>query len=203
MKLLLATTSRGKLQEQRAALAGLAGVELVGLDDWPRPLPPPHEPGPTFRDNAGTKALYYSRASGLATLAEDAGLVVDALGGRPGIESSRWLGQETVYRLKNARLLELLADVSWEQRTARYVSALALAEEGRIRFEHRDTCEGLIALEPRGEDGFGYDPIFFYPPLGRTMAELKVEEKNRVSHRGKAMRALRRYLEAQVSPNPR
>lgn len=200
MKLLLATTSGGKLREQRAALARLRHLEIVGLDEWGAPLEPPEEPGPTFRDNASRKALYYNRATGLASVAEDAGLVVDALEGRPGIESSRWLGKETSYDVKNARLLELLADVAWSERTARYVTAIALAIEGSIRFENEATCEGLIALEAVGEEGFGYDPVFFYPPLGRTLAALDPVEKNAVSHRGKAMRALERYLEAGASP---
>jgi XTP/dITP diphosphohydrolase len=205
MKLLLATTSRGKLREQRAALAGLSSVEIVGLDEWQwqAPLPPPDEPGPTFRDNASTKALYYHRATGLAALAEDAGLAIDALEGRPGVESARWLGEENSYESKNARILELLAGVPWEKRTARYVSAVALAVAGKIRFEHEATLEGFIALEPSGKAGFGYDPIFFCPELGRTLAEVEPEEKNRVSHRGKSMEALRRYLETSLSPSPR
>jgi XTP/dITP diphosphohydrolase len=202
VKLLLATTSRGKLREQRAALArvSLFGVEVVGLDEWGASLEPPDEPGPTFRDNASRKALYYHRATGLTAVAEDAGLVVDALDGQPGIESSRWLGSETSYDVKNARLVELLTDVDWEERTARYVSAIALAVEGAIAFEHHATCEGLIAREPAGEGGFGYDPVFFYPPLGRTLAQLLPEEKDRVSHRGKAMRSLALYLEERDAP---
>jgi XTP/dITP diphosphohydrolase len=200
VKLLLATTSRGKLREQRAALARLHHVELVALDEWGAPLEPPDEPGPTFRDNAARKALYYNCATGLAALAEDAGLVVDALDGRPGIESSRWLGPETSYERKNAHLVELLVAVPWERRTARYVSAVALAIDGAIAFEHLATCEGLIALEPGGDGGFGYDPVFFYPPLGRRFSEVPPDEKNRVSHRGKAMRALERYLEAGPPP---
>jgi XTP/dITP diphosphohydrolase len=199
LKLLLATTSRGKLREQRAALAGIVGVKLVGLDEWFPPLEPPKEPGPAFRDNASVKALYYERATGLAAVAEDAGLVVDALEGAPGVESSRWLGEDTSYQVKNARLLELLAGVPWEERTARYVSAVALAVGGRVVFEHGATCEGIIALEPAGEGGFGYDPVFFYPPLGQRLAELDSDAKNRVSHRGKAMKALRAYLEETTS----
>ncbi len=170
-------------------------MELVGLDEWSQPLEPPAEPGPTFRDNASVKAIYYERVTGLSAVAEDAGLVVDALKGAPGVESSRWLGAETSYEVKNARLLELLAGVPWEERAARYVSAIALAVGGRILFEHRATCEGIIALEPGGEGGFGYDPIFFYPPLARRLAEIDPDAKNRVSHRGKAMKALRAYLE--------
>ena len=192
MRLLLATTSRGKLREQKEALQGL-GLEIVSLEDL-RAVGPPDETGATFRENARLKALHYHRALGLPTVAEDAGLVVDALGGIPGVNSARWLGAETPYAVKNARILELLHEVSEADRTARYVSAVALADKGEIVFEHQAACEGRIAFEPRGAGGFGYDPIFCYPPLSKTMAELSPEEKNRVSHRGKAMAALRRHL---------
>ena len=192
MKLLLATTSRGKLREQKEALQGL-GLEIVSLDDLPA-VDPPYETGATFVENARLKALYYHRAIGLPVVAEDAGLEVDALGGIPGVASARFLGAETSYAVKSARLLELLADMSEADRTARFVSAVALADRGEIFFEHEARCEGRIAREPRGAGGFGYDPIFFYPPLSKTMAELSSDEKNRVSHRGKAMAMLREYL---------
>jgi XTP/dITP diphosphohydrolase len=192
VKLLLATTSQGKLREQRQALSGL-DLTIVGLSEVP-PLEAPEEKGSTFRENAEIKALYYHRATGLPALGEDAGLVVDALGGKPGVESARWLGESTGYRQKNSHLLELLSNVPEAERTARYVSALALAAGGEIVFEHEATCEGLIAREPRGDDGFGYDPVFLVPPIGKTMAELTREEKNAISHRGKAVSALRDYL---------
>jgi XTP/dITP diphosphohydrolase len=192
VKLLLATTSRGKLLEQREALEGL-GLDIVSLPELPT-IEPPDETAATFRENARLKALYYYRATGLPAVAEDAGLEVDALGGTPGVESARFLGAETPYAVKNARLLALLQDVFEADRTARYVSAVALADEGEIVFEHEAACEGRIAFAPRGAGGFGYDPIFYYPPLSKTMAELSPEAKNRVSHRGKAMAALRRHL---------
>lgn len=192
MKLVLATTNRGKLLEQRLALEGLA-VELLSLADFPG-LEEPEETGATFLENARIKALYYHRAIGLPALGEDAGLMVEALGGLPGVQSARWLGAEASFAEKSVRLLELLESVEEEKRAARFVSALALAEDDRIVFEHEATCEGRIAFEPRGAGGFGYDPIFYYPPLAKTTAELTPEEKNRVSHRGKAMAALRAYL---------
>ena len=192
MRLLLATTSPGKLREQKEALAGL-DLEIVSLRDFPE-IKPPEETGATFRENARLKALYYHRALGLPSVAEDAGLEVDALGGIPGVESARFLGADTAYGVKNARLLELLRGVSEADRTARYVSAVALAREGKIVFEHQAACEGRIAFDPRGASGFGYDPIFCYPPLSKTMAELSPEEKNQVSHRGQAMAALARFL---------
>lgn len=174
-------------------------VELVSLPSWLESrgeVAPPEEPGPTFVDNAVAKALYYHRATGMASVGEDSGLVVDALGGEPGIHSARWLGHDTSYEVKNATVLEKLAAVPEEGRTARYVSAVALAEGGEIVFTAEGTCEGRIAWEPRGEGGFGYDPIFFYPPLGKTLAEVSATEKNRISHRSKAMAALGAFLEA-------
>ena len=194
MKLLLATTSQGKLREQRAALAGLE-VELDTLESWKK-IDPPDEPGPSFLDNAIVKALHYHRVTGLAAIGEDSGLIIDALGGEPGIHSARWLGHDTSYAVKNARVLELLSSVGEDARSARYVSAVALAEDDAIVFTVEGICEGRIAREPKGESGFGYDPIFFYPPLNGTMAELSAEQKNQVSHRGRAMAELRRFLEA-------
>lgn len=194
MKLLLATTSLGKLREQKEALQGL-DLEIVSLEDF-HAIEPPDETRATFRENARLKALYYHRRHSLPTVAEDAGLEVGALGGIPGVHSARWLGAETPYDVKNARLLELLKDVGEADRIARYVSAVALADEGEIVFEHEAACEGRIAFEPRGAGGFGYDPIFYYPPLAKTMAELSPGEKNPVSHRGKAIAALRRHLAA-------
>ena len=194
MKLLLATTSRGKIREQRASLAGL-DLELVTLESWPE-LGPPGEPGPSFVDNAIVKALYYHRATGLVAVGEDSGLAIDALGGEPGIRSARWLGDDTAYDVKNARVLEKLAGVAEEGRSARFVSAVALADDDAIAFTAEGICEGRIAIEPRGDGGFGYDPIFFYLPLGATMAELSAEQKNRVSHRGQAMAKLRAFLAA-------
>lgn len=194
MKLLLATTSRGKIREQRGSLVGI-DLELVTLESWPE-LDPPEEPGPSFLDNAIVKALYYHRATGLLAVGEDSGLEIDALGGAPGIRSARWLGEDTPYDVKNARVLEMLSDVAEEDRSARYVSAVALADDDAIVFTVEGICEGRIATEPRGEGGFGYDPIFLYPPFGVTMAELSAERKNRVSHRGQAMAKLRAFLAA-------
>ncbi len=197
MKLLLATTSRGKIREQRASLVEPAGldIELVTLESWPG-LEPPVEPGPSFLDNAIVKALYYHRATGLVAVGEDSGLAIDALGGEPGIRSARWLGDDTPYNIKNARVLEKLADVVEDDRSARYVSAVALADDDEIAFTAEGICEGRIATEPSGDGGFGYDPIFFYPPFGATMAELSPKQKNRISHRGQAMAKLRAFLAA-------
>lgn len=170
------------------------GVDVVGLDDWPD-LPPPDEPGPTFLDNAIAKALYYHRATKLPALGEDSGLEVDALGGEPGLHSARWMGEETSYDVKNARLLELLTGVPLEKRTARFVSTAAIAKDDQIIFEVVENVEGRIAPTPRGRGGFGYDPIFFYPPIGKCFAELPMEEKRLYDHRGKAMARVCEFLD--------
>lgn len=193
MKLLLATTSQGKIIEQRDALDGIDGVEITTLDEWPD-LESPEEPGPGFLDNAAAKALYYHRATELPALGEDSGIVIDALGGEPGVHSARFMGHDTSYLEKNGEILRRLEGVPTAERSARYVSAVALAVDGKIVFSTERSCEGRIADAPDGEGGFGYDPIFFFPPFERTMAELTRAEKNRVSHRGKAMAALRDYL---------
>jgi XTP/dITP diphosphohydrolase len=197
LKILLATRNQGKIREQEELMAG-SGIEVVGLDPWPD-LPAPAEPGPTFLDNAVVKALYYQKATGIPSVGEDSGLEVDALGGEPGVYSARWMGEDTPYEVKTARLLEKLTGLAPEKRTARYVCAVALADRGRIIFQAVETVEGRIAEAPRGQRGFGYDPVFIYPPYGKTMAEATPEEKNRVSHRGKAMVRLRDFLDRLAS----
>jgi XTP/dITP diphosphohydrolase len=193
LKILLATRNQGKIREQNELMRG-SGIEVVGLDRWPG-LPAPEEPGPTFLDNAVVKALYYQRATGMASVGEDSGLEVDALDGAPGVYSARWMGEDTPYEAKVARLLEKLEGLAPEERRARYVCAVAFADRGEVVFEAVETVEGRIAEAPRGSGGFGYDPVFFYPPFGKTMAEATPDEKNRVSHRGKAMARLRDFLD--------
>ena len=190
--LLGATTSRGKLAEIRPMLAGLP-YELVTLGDVPG-VAEPEETGRTFADNARQKALYYAAASGLLTVAEDSGLEIDALDGAPGVQSARWHG--TDYAVKFQRIYEQLDARGLLTSPARFFCALALARDGRVLFEARGTIEGEIAREPRGTHGFGYDPIFHYPPYGRTLGEVENEEKQAVSHRGAAFRQLAAYLAA-------
>ena len=200
--ILLATGNPGKVREMRAALAG-AGVSLVGLPDLTGSRPEePEETGEGFLANAGIKALYYQAATGLPALAEDSGLEVDALDGGPGVRSSRWLGVDTPYSEKNRHLLELLAANPAGGRGARYRSAVALAVAGRIVFRSSGTVEGTIAAAPRGSGGFGYDPVFLVPEFGRTMAELGLEEKERISHRGRALRPAVRFLRAALAADP-
>jgi len=194
VKLLLATTSQGKILEQRVALEASEGIEIATLDAWPE-AGAPDEPGPGFADNAAVKATYYQNLTGVSALGEDSGLVVDAMDGAPGVESARFLGHDTSYDVKNREILRRLEGLPSEARTARYVSAVALSVEGSIVFAAEKTCEGRIATAPSGDGGFGYDPIFYFTPFERTMAELTRAEKNRVSHRGQSMAALRAFLD--------
>jgi XTP/dITP diphosphohydrolase len=190
--LLLATTNPHKVREIRALLDG-AGVDIVGLDPASA-LEPPEETGATFAENARLKARYYAMATGMTAVAEDSGLEVDALGGLPGVESARFAGADTSYPEKFARLYEMLEAGGGRDSPARFVCALAVAEGDRVVFEARGTVEGLIAPEPQGTHGFGYDPIFFYPPEGRTLGEVSDGVKRAVSHRGAAFSQLRAWL---------
>ena len=190
MKLLVATSNPGKVREIRGLLSG-APVDLVTLDSLPA-IEEPEETGQTFAENARLKALYYNQVTGLASVADDSGLEITALDGAPGIHSSRWHG--TTYQDKFDRIYQLLQERGASGSAARFVCAVALAVDGRIDYEVEGTVEGEIAPEPRGSNGFGYDPIFFYPPLGRTLGQVTDEVKATLSHRGAAFRALRRYL---------
>lgn len=189
----LATSNPNKVREIRALLDGVA-LEVVGLDRFGG-IEAPEETGATFEDNAALKARYYAAATGLPAIAEDSGLEVDALGGQPGVESARFGGVESSYPDKFARLYAMLDAAGGRDSTARFVCAVALAEGDRIRFAARGTVEGRISPEPKGAHGFGYDPIFFYPPEDRTLGEVSDDIKRAVSHRGAAFRALRAWLE--------
>ena len=191
-RLLVATTNVNKVREIRQLLDS-AHVELVTLGAWPG-VAAPEETGKTFEENARAKAHYYAAATGELTVAEDSGLEIDALGGAPGVESARFGGAETSYPEKFVLIHDALRAKGLATSPARFVCAVAVARAGRILFETRGTVEGTIAPAPRGEGGFGYDPIFFYPPFGRTFGEAAREEKDRVSHRGKAFARLRGFL---------
>ena len=186
--MLVATTNPDKVREIRGILAGL-DVTLLTLADAPA-VALPEETGQTFEDNARLKALYYADASGLLSVAEDSGLEIDALGGRPGVESARFGGEQTTYPEK----FRLLYAAGAAGSAARFVCALALARRGHVLFTARGVVEGRIAPAPAGDGGFGYDPIFFYPPFGRTLAEA-ASRKSEVSHRAEAFRKLRRFLD--------
>lgn len=191
--ILLATTNAGKLREVRAVLADLA-VELTGLSDH-SPVAEAVEDADTFEGNARIKALHYARLIGGWALADDSGLEVDALGGAPGVYSARYAGVPGDDAANNARLVGELRGVPREQRTARFRCVLALADPKEVRAVTSGTIEGVIVDEPRGENGFGYDPHFLVPELNKTTAELRAEKKNAISHRGQALRAMRAVIE--------
>ena len=152
------------------------------------------EDGKTFEENAVIKATAISKMAGCLVLADDSGLEVDYMDKMPGIMSARWMGEDTSYTVKNAKIIENLDGVPDEQRTARFVCAIAAAfPDGRV-ITKRGTIEGIIGYEERGENGFGYDPIFFLPEYGKTTAELSPEEKNKISHRGRALEQIKEEL---------
>lgn len=188
-RLLIATTNAGKLREYRAAFENLP-LRLLSLDDVGLSGMDVEETGETFEENALLKATAYGEASGLPVIAEDAGLEVDALDGFPGVHSARWAGPVSSAE-RNEALLARLAHVPWPLRTARFVAVTVLRLPDGETFQARGEVEGRILFAPRGEGGFGYDPIFYVPEKGRSMAELSREEKNALSHRGRAARALR------------
>lgn len=193
MTLLVATTNAGKLDEINRLLSDLTGVDLESLAVHPD-IPAPVETGATFAANAALKATYYSTRTGRLTLAEDSGLEVDALDGAPGVRSARFNGSS--YVEKCAAIQNLLQARGAVDAAARFVCALAVARGAEVIFSTTAAVEGQIAAQPRGAGGFGYDPIFFYPPYGRTLAEVPPAAKNAVSHRGRAVRRLRSFLAA-------
>jgi XTP/dITP diphosphohydrolase len=191
--LLVATTNRNKVKEIRDILRDIP-FTVETLDDIPS-IEPPEENGATFAENARIKALYYNAATGMLTVAEDSGLEIDALDGAPGVHSARYGEPSAVsYSDKFALIYRALRERGVNESSARFTAAVALADEGRVVFEASGRVEGHIASEPRGDRGFGYDPIFFYPPFNRTLAEVARDQKATVSHRGAAFRQLRDYL---------
>jgi len=193
-RLLVATTNTGKLREIRSLLADVP-MELVTLRDLP-PLEEPEETGLTFEENARLKALYYFAHSGMTTVAEDSGLVIDGLDGEPGVRSARFLRPDASYPERFAEIFRRLAGPPEKDRAARFVCTLAVADAGEIIYEARGTVEGEIAHEARGSAGFGYDPIFYYPPYGSTLADVTEDAKLAVAHRGQAFRKLASWLSA-------
>lgn len=196
-RLLVATTNPGKVREIAGILAGVTGrdgspIELVSLSSYPN-VPEPEETGATFAENSRLKAQYYAAATGLPSVADDSGLEIDALGNAPGVHSARWHG--TDYAVKFQKIYELLAAQGLATSPARFVCYVTLAGPRGVIFETQGIVAGEIAAAPRGSNGFGYDPIFYYPPFGCTLAELDLERKASVSHRGKAFAALRAHLE--------
>jgi XTP/dITP diphosphohydrolase len=194
MDLVVATGNPHKVDEIRAILAP-HGVRVLGLDDLGAVVPEPDEPGDTFEENAAIKARAYAAALGRTVLADDSGLEVDALGGRPGVHSARYAGvgatREERDAANNAKLLHELSGMPMDRRTARFVCVICVAApDGRVVATARGTFDGVIIEAARGSHGFGYDPLLFVPDAGCTSAELDPAEKNRRSHRGQAVRAL-------------
>ncbi|MCL6635806.1 MAG: XTP/dITP diphosphatase [Peptococcaceae bacterium] len=192
MKLVLATRNPGKVRELNQLLSPL-GYEVVSLDQYPG-VPVIIEDGATFKDNAVKKATTVARFTGQLALADDSGLEVDFLGGAPGVHSARFAGEGHDDRANNEKLLRLLAGVPPEKRAARFRCVVAVATPAGQVFTAEGTCEGVITDEPRGEGGFGYDPLFYVPAYGKTFAELDPAVKNRISHRGRALALMREIL---------
>jgi len=180
-EIILATGNAHKAHE---FMEMLPNVRILTLKDLPQPVTIV-EDGETFEENALKKARAVYEATGKAAMADDSGIEVDALGGQPGVHSARWMGEETSYDIKNARLIEL---TEGRPKTARYVCAIAYVDEKGNEYVNRQTVEGEIARAPRGDNGFGYDPVFYYPPFGTTLAAVSEDRKNSISHRAKALK---------------
>jgi len=188
--IVIASTNAGKIREFREMLEP-EGYTVRTLADFPK-MEDVEETGTTFRENAVLKAKALTDRYQIEAIADDSGLEIDAFGGEPGVHSARYLGHDTPYAYKNQVILDRLKGSSC--RSCRYVCAIAITRPGMTPVVFEDTAEGVIAEAPRGENGFGYDPIVFYPPLNKTMAEMTKEEKNSISHRGKALRRLEIWL---------
>ena len=200
-KIVVATTNPGKISELEAMLGG--DIEWLQLADF-EGLDEVEEDGLSFEENALKKAAGYAKATGCWTIADDSGLVIDSLGGSPGVKSARFSGEKTEDRAlldhKNmTKVLKLLEGVPKEKRTARFVCCLCLASPVKILIQTQGTLEGFITEKEVGENGFGYDPIFFVPHLNKTVAQLSREEKNAISHRGNAIRRLKPLLNKLLS----
>lgn len=190
MRIYCATTNPGKLREFRRAFENLIDLDILpGLES----IPVCEETGATFEENAIQKALYYSKHSKGYLFAEDSGLEVDALAGQPGVYSARFAGPGATDEANNRLLLDRMRDLP--DRTARFVCVVALAEHGLLVRTFRGEVEGSLTEAPRGVNGFGYDPLFFYPPFGCTFGEVPLERKMTVSHRAKALRAMLEHLQ--------
>lgn len=198
VRILLGTSNSHKLQEVREILEPLS-VQVQGLASLDTTYDEPIEDADTFEGNAQLKAIGYAKATGMRCMADDSGLAVDALGGKPGVHSARFAGVEGTRQERddanNALLLELLKDIPAKERTARFVCALCVAEpDGTIVAEATGTFDGMIGFVPHGKNGFGYDPLLFVPSANKTSAEMSAEEKNAQSHRGKALQNITSLL---------
>lgn len=191
LPVVLATRNAGKTEELRRLLADFP-VVIKNLDDF-GPIPPVEENGMTFEENAVKKARSTAKLLGLPALADDSGLTVEALGGAPGVRSARYAGEHASDADNNAKLIGELEHT--ENRAAAFLCVIAIAVPGGPTLVYEGRCDGLITRESVGTQGFGYDPVFFYPPLQKTFAQLTTEAKNQVSHRGRALRELRQEFD--------
>lgn len=190
--IVVASGNQGKIKEFKEMLEP-EGYTVKTLSDFPD-MPEVEETGTTFHDNAIIKAQAVTDRYGITAISDDSGLEIDALDKKPGVMSARWLGHDTSYDVKNQKVLDLLKDK--KDRTCRYVCAIAITRVNEEPVVFEDTVECEVALEAKGSNGFGYDPIIYYAPSGKTMAEMSKEEKNSISHRGKAVRKLEAWLDA-------
>lgn len=193
-ELVVATKNLGKLREIQDLLSRFQ-LKILSLQDFPQ-IPPPLEDGRTFAENAAKKAMEVARKTNRLALADDSGLAVGALQGRPGVFSARYAGENATDEQRCQKLLSEMANIPKERRQAAFVCAMALASpEGKLRIVEAK-CHGRITFSPQGKGGFGYDPIFLVPQFSKTMAELNPNVKNRISHRGQALKKVRRFLPA-------
>lgn len=188
-KIVFATGNEGKMREVRLILADL-GMEILSMKEAGVSLEI-EENGKTFGENAEIKARAVWEKTGGIVLADDSGLVIDYLNGEPGIYSARYMGEDTSYEIKNRALIDRMAGARGQDRSARFVCNIAAVLPDGQAVHTEETMEGLIAYEPAGEGGFGYDPILYLPEYGKTSAEISIEEKNKISHRGKALEAMK------------
>lgn len=191
--IVVASGNQGKIKEFREMLEP-EGYTVKSLSDFPD-MPEVEETGTTFHDNAIIKAQAVTDRYGITAISDDSGLEIDALDKKPGVMSARWLGHDTSYDVKNQKVLDLLKDKT--DRTCRYVCAIAITRVNEEPVVFEDSVECEVALEAKGSNGFGYDPIIYYAPLAKTMAEMSKDEKNSISHRGKAVRKLEAWLDVQ------
>lgn len=191
--IVVASTNKGKIREFRQMLEP-EGYTVKCLADYPD-MPEIEETGTTFKENAVIKAQAVTDRYGIEAIADDSGLCIDAFGGEPGVHSARFLGHDTSYDYKNQYILDKMKDVREEDRGCHYTCAIAVTGPGKEPAVFEEICACRIAEKPAGTNGFGYDPIVYYPPLAKTMAEMSKEEKNAISHRGKAIRDLEAWLQ--------
>lgn len=195
-RIIFATKNKGKIKEINAIMSDM-NVEVVSMEEAGIDIDVV-EDGDTFEKNAIKKAEEIMKVSGLITMADDSGLEIDYLNGEPGVYSARYMGEDTPYSIKNSKIIERLDGVPEEKRTARFVSVIATAIPNNGTITTRGTVEGIIGKEIKGENGFGYDPIFFVPECNMTTAEMTPEMKNSISHRGKALRLMKDRLKEEL-----